>query len=105
MVDSESALGALVKGYSSKEDLSWLTAVFWDQALKLKASIYIDRVATDANPGDGPSRARTREALECKWKQWSVRFPEVVLKGLGEFMRKILDLPGTKVGEALTSEI
>ena len=102
-VDSEAVEGALVKGYSSKEDLSWLTAVFWEQALKLKASIYIDRVATDANPGDGPSRDRVREALECRWQEWSVQFPDVVLKGLGEFLRMILDLPGTKVGEALTS--
>ena len=92
-VDSEAVEGALVKGYSSKEDLSWLTAVFWEQALRLKASFYIDRVATDANPGDGPSRARTREALDCKWQWKSVHFPEVVLKGLGEFLKTILNLP------------
>ena len=49
-VDSEAVEGCLVKGYASKEDLSWLTAVFWDQALELRSQIYVDRVATNANP-------------------------------------------------------
>ena len=51
-VDSECVEGALVKGYSAKEDLSWLKAVFWDQALHLNVLCYIDRVYTDANISD-----------------------------------------------------
>ena len=92
-VDSEAVEGALVKGYSSKDDLCWLTSVFWDQALKLRALFYIDRVATDANPGDGPSRGRDREARACRWKWIRSYFPEVVIEGLGKFTLKMVDLP------------
>ena len=69
--------------------MSWLTSVFWDQALKLKALFYIDRVATDANPGDGPSRDRTREAVACGWEEVQALIPEVVKEGLGKFLKKI----------------
>ena len=56
MVDSESVEGALVKGYSSKADLCELTGVFWDLCDQLHIAVYIDRVPTDANISDGPSR-------------------------------------------------
>ena len=50
--------GALIKGYSAREDVCELVGVFWDLAVDLRAQIYIDRVPTDANPADGPSRGR-----------------------------------------------
>ena len=56
MVDSESVEGALVKGYSRRSDMCELTSVFWDLADRLKLETYIDRVSTDANIADGPSR-------------------------------------------------
>ena len=59
-VDSEPVEGALVKGYSALQDMSELTRVFWEEAAKLKALIYIDRVPTDSNPADLPSR-KTKE--------------------------------------------
>ena len=52
---------ALIKGYSAKEDLCELVGIFWDVALELKCSIYIDRVPTDSNPADPPPRGD----LEC----------------------------------------
>ena len=55
-IDNESVESALIKGYSSREDLCELTAVFWDQCESLKIECYIDRVSTDANIADGPSR-------------------------------------------------
>ena len=55
-VDSEPVQGALVKGYSSKEDLCELVGVFWSLALEIQVNLYIDRVPTDSNPSDPPSR-------------------------------------------------
>ena len=40
-VDSESAQGALVKGYSAKEDLCELVGVFWDLALEIQVNLFI----------------------------------------------------------------
>ena len=54
-VDSESVEGALVKGYSSREDLSELVGKFWEQAARLDCLVYICRVST-GHPADGPSR-------------------------------------------------
>ena len=56
LIDSEAVEAALVKGYSSKEDLCDLISVFWDLAFQLRVRVFIDRVATDANPADWPSR-------------------------------------------------
>eukprot|EP00971_Amphidinium_carterae_P288259 5722717-Amphidinium_carterae.1 len=50
MMDSDSALGALVTGYSAKYDASAL-GVSW----------YADRVPTDGNPADAPSRDSCEE--------------------------------------------
>ena len=47
-IDSEVVEAALVKGYSSREDLCLLVSVFWDLVLRLQARVFIDRVATDA---------------------------------------------------------
>ena len=55
-IDSEAVEAALVKGYSSKEDLCELVEIFWELALKYKINFFIDRVSTDANPADWPSR-------------------------------------------------
>ena len=74
LIDSEVVEAALVKGYSSKEDVCSLISIFWDLALELSARIFIDRVSTDANPADWPSRndlKRGQEAgwitVDCKW--------------------------------------
>jgi hypothetical protein len=55
-VDSEPVQGALVKGYSHFEDMCELTGVFWALVDELNALVYIDRVPTDGNVADGPSR-------------------------------------------------
>ena len=91
-VDSESVEGALVKGYSARADMSWLTAVFWDQLLDLRCLMYVDRVSTDANIADGPSRGRRREVEQGGWIERPGRIPESVLGGLGKFKGKLLCL-------------
>eukprot|EP00435_Cladocopium_sp_Y103_P004278 s2572_g1.t1 len=55
-IDSEAVEAALVKGYSSKEDLCRIISVFPELALGLRVRIFIDRVSTDANPADWPTQ-------------------------------------------------
>jgi hypothetical protein len=95
-VDSEAVEGALVKGYSARDDMCWLTSVFWEQALELRALFYIDRVSTDANVADGPSRGRRRETDIAGWESVEASFPLVVEKGLGVFkVRNLENREGT----------
>ena len=55
-IDSEAVEGALVKGYSGKPDIDELAGAFWAMCVAGRVAPYIDRVPTDANPGDDPSR-------------------------------------------------
>merc|ERR1712143_32619 len=55
-IDSEVVEGALVKGYSGKPDIDELAGAFWALCVAGRVAPYIDRVPTDANPGDDPSR-------------------------------------------------
>ena len=64
-VDSESVQGALVKGYSSKEDMCLLVGLFWRICAEASIGVYIDRVPTDANPSDGASRGDCSELERC----------------------------------------
>ena len=74
-VDSESVQGALVKGYSAREDMCELVSVFWRCALDLKVNLYIDRISTDANPADHPSRDRMEVGNALGWIEVFPRFP------------------------------
>ena len=67
LIDSEPVEAALVKGYSAKEDLSHLIEVFWNLALKLKANMFIDRISSDSNPADWPSRDRMSIGEAAGW--------------------------------------
>ena len=83
MIDSESALGGLVKGYSAKEDLCRLVGIFWDLGLKLDSMIYLDRISTDANPADDPSRDQIDKLLKRGWIMTPPVLWEEFLEGLG----------------------
>ena len=74
MIDSESAEGAMVKGTSSLEDVSDLTALAWFTLQDLDAAAYIARFPTDANPADAPSRGRYIE-LESRGALWQDPLP------------------------------
>jgi hypothetical protein len=76
MVDSEAAEGALVKGYSSRSDLTELTSVFWDMCSELNILVYIDRVSTDANPADPPSRGERAKVAGLGWSWIQACVPE-----------------------------
>ena len=55
-IDNDRAAANLVEGYSPKTDSSSIVGSFWLMAAQLKASIYIDRVESESNLSDGPSR-------------------------------------------------
>ena len=55
-IDSEPVEAALIKSYSAKEDVCELVGLFWELVLELRCSVYIDRVPTDSNPADNPSK-------------------------------------------------
>ena len=84
-VDSEPVQGALIKGYSAKDDVCELVGVVWQISLKLRVNIYLDRVPTDMNPSDFPSRNDLETGNRAGWITVEPRSPVVVsLGGLGE---------------------
>jgi hypothetical protein len=78
LVDAEAVEGALIKGYSARSDLCELVGIFWDLALDLKALVYIDRIPTDANCADPPSRDKLAVGEALGWKSVLARWPAQV---------------------------
>ena len=75
LIDSEAVEAALIKGYSSKEDLCDLISVFWDLVFEVRARVFIDRVATDANPADWPSRGDLSRGEKVGWISKKASWP------------------------------
>ena len=65
----------MIKGYSSKEDLCRIISVFWDLAFQLSVRVFIDRVSTDANPADWPSRDKLHVGEAVGWQTVQVAWP------------------------------
>ena len=81
LIDSEAVEAALVKGYSSKEDLCLLISKFWDEVFDLKVRVFIDRVSTDSNPADWPSRNDLRATGEkAGWATVEAVWPAYLLE-------------------------
>jgi len=55
-VDNESAKFALIKGTSPQEVSSTILDAFWTLEAKLGTSSWFDRVRSESNPADAPSR-------------------------------------------------
>ena len=66
----------MIKGYSSREDLCSVISMFWDVAFRLKVIVYIDRISTDANPADCPSRDKLSIGESVGWKTIEAQWPE-----------------------------
>ena len=69
----------MIKGYSSKSDVCSLISSFWELALKLKCKVFIDRVSTDANPADWPSRGGLERGSVAGWETVQVKWPDGLL--------------------------
>ena len=74
-VDSEAVECALVKGFTKCSDTPLLVGKFWELAQELNAAIYIDRVPTDANCSDGPSRDKVYIGKQLGWLEVQARWP------------------------------
>ncbi len=79
LIDSEAVEGALIKGYSGAEDVCALSGIFWDLAASLKCQIYIDRVPTDANPADYPSRNDLEKGEAVGWDTTQISWPDELI--------------------------
>ena len=90
LIDSEAVEGSLVKGYSSRDDLCRIISVFWNLAFQLRARIFIDRVSTDANPADWPSRDKLFLGEAVGWRTVQASWPSSLFEwkreGLGQCM-------------------
>ena len=76
LIDSEAVEASLIKGYSSKEDLCKLISLFWDLIFDLRARVFIDRIATDANPADWPSRDDLITGEKAGWATVKAVWPK-----------------------------
>ncbi len=91
LIDSESVEGALIKGYSAMSDICELVGIFWRMADIRSVTIYVDRVSTDANIADGPSRNDPRfwfTVHDLGWHVFDTWIPDYLgsdssFKGLG----------------------
>ena len=81
LIDSEVVEAALIKGYSRKADVCSLVSLFWELALKLKVRIFIDRVSTDANPADWPSRDQMHKGEAVGWVTRDAVWPVELFAG------------------------
>ncbi|CAE7651828.1 unnamed protein product, partial [Symbiodinium necroappetens] len=75
LVDSEAVEAALVKGYSSKEDLCELVEIFWELALEYRINFFIDRVSTDAQRAAWPSRDLLEIGQSAGWETVQTSWP------------------------------
>ena len=73
-VDNDSASSAILRGFSSCGDICGLSFTAWLQAADLRIGMWVDRVASDANIADLPTRpekeplwARIRRELSIRW--------------------------------------
>ena len=76
LIDSEAVEAALIKGYSSRSDVCEIISIFWERALRLRCRIFIDRVSTDANPADWPSRNDLNRGQEAGWCTVPAEWPK-----------------------------
>ena len=78
LIDSESVLGGLIKGNSDREDLGPLVNLFWKAVRDASVSVYLDRIPTDGNLSDKPSRSVWSIAAQAGWAVIPADVPDSV---------------------------
>ena len=73
LVDSDPVLGAAIKGHSASEDICSGINAIWKIIRETEAQVYLDRIPTDGNLSDGPSRAAWDIAGQCEWATVTAR--------------------------------
>ena len=84
LVDAEAVEAALVKGGSSAADLDRVANGIWMRLVDLEVAAYFDRVPTDSNVSDGPSRGHCDELDTRRAKRTDARRS---MEGLGVMNR------------------
>ena len=67
--------GSFVKGYSDRDDICSTAAIFWEMMREYQSDAYLDRIPTDGNLSDGPSRGSWRLAAELGWAMVPAEIP------------------------------
>ena len=64
-IDSNTSLNGLVNGWSRKSDTCHLVGLYWKCVSQLKAFVWVERVESESNIADGPTKDRydTLESL------------------------------------------
>ena len=101
-VDAEAVEGALIKGYSGRSDICELVGLFWALIRDLDILMYIDRVPTDMNIADAPSRNRIQEVEALGWLRRNLSPASVVKQGLG--MASVLKWTGGLVSTGVSPD-
>ena len=55
-IDNDAVAASIVRGYSPKQDSTWIISEYWSLAAEFGIDVYIDRVESKSNLSDGPSR-------------------------------------------------
>ena len=84
-VDNNSALSALVKGYTPKVDSAKIVSQFWLTAARVRCGIWAERVESKSNIADGPSRGDVTLMRQMVAKETRARLSFLVFRpGGGE---------------------
>ena len=83
-VDNEAARFSLLKGTSGKESMQQLTASFHSVDLAFPSIAWVERIPSESNPADAPSRGRSRECVKAVAGIYSgkIGMPEEVLRAI-----------------------
>ena len=63
-VDNDAARHAIIRGASPSDPSAILVSMFWANETSLGSFSWVERVPTQSNPADGPSRLRFDEAKQ-----------------------------------------
>ena len=70
-IDSNAALGSIVKGHSNRQDINLYAGTVWHLLAKHKITAFFMRVPSKQNPADAPSRGEFRALRRDKGARWA----------------------------------
>ena len=87
-IDNEAAKFSLLKGTSGKVSMQQLTATFHAVDLAFPPIAWVERIPSESNPSDAPSRGRSIECVKALSGVYSgkIGMPEEVLRAIKSSM-------------------